>query len=456
MKFRIGRTFIVGICGFVAMASLAGAIPLTINYQGRISDLAGEFSGDGDFMFAFVSTGSIVWNNDGSAPADPTLPVTLDVKNGIFHVILGDSSIPNMAAISPDIFGLGALELRVWFDNDGPGGALPELLVPDQPFSSTPYAVRANQVENIAVTPENTMIGYLAGRTFSGGTENTFVGALTGIAASGSGNTFLGAEAGREHTAGDENVFLGAVSGRYNSGNQNTIVGFGAGYNSSGDGNVFLGRYAGLNETGSNRLYIDNSATSFPLLYGYFVDNSEYLTINGLLNVNDNNFRIIDNSGSATTPAYYAYQGITGSTLKDYSFAIHDALWVSSNAWIDGALYSFKGTYELADYAGKNSVVKARDIDIDKLVELQPEYFMWNEPEAHEEGNLPETRQIGLNPERVQESFPELVRTDSRGDLFVNYSKLSIILLEALKEQNERLETIESRLQTIEQTIARE
>jgi len=456
MGIRIGRTLAVAICGIVVIASLAGANPLTINYQGRISDLAGEFSGNGDFMFAFVSAGSIVWTNDGSAPADPTLPVTLDVRNGIFDVLIGDSNIPNMAAIPPGLFRLGALELRVWFDNDGPGGASAELLVPDQPFTSTPYAFFANQVENIAVTPENSMIGYQAGMSLSGGTENTFVGVSTGIAASGSSNTFLGAEAGRDNNAGDENVFLGATTGRNNSGNQNTMVGFGAGYNSTGDSNIFLGRYAGLNETGSNRLYIDNTATGTPLLYGYFVDNSEYLTINGLLMVNNDNFRIVTNSGTASTPAYYSYQGITGSTLKEYSFAIHDALWVSSHVWIDGTLFSKNGTYEYAEYSGKNSIENISIIDIDKLMEFQPEYFMWNEPETHEEGNLPETRQIGLNPEHVQEYFPELVRTDSRGDLYINYSKLSIILLEALKEQNERLETIESRLQTIENAVARE
>lgn len=551
MGLRIGRTLSIGICGFVVVASLAGAAPQTINYQGRISDFAGEFSGNGDFMFAFVSAGTIVWNNDETAPDDPTLPVTLEVRNGIFNVILGDTSIPNMAAVPPGLFGLGALELRVWFDSDGAGGASPELLVPDQVMSSVPYALFSRSVENIDLTPErnysighevgtslangeknifigsqsgssttdgssnifvgdqsglnnvfgarNIFIGSRAGRenigdptgspptighdniyigtsagrdsyagqhntligSYSGymstGTKNTFVGAFTGFEASGTNNTFLGVDAGRDNTAGDNNVFLGAISGRYNGGDRNTLVGYGAGYNSTGDDNVFLGHYAGLNETGSNRLYIDNTSTGSPLLYGYFVDNSEYLTINGLLNVNEDNFRIITNSGPNATPNYYIYQGITGSTLKEYAFAIHDALWVSSHVWIDGTTFSKNGTYEFAEYTGKNSVGRVSDIDIEKVLRLQPEYFIWNEPEANEEGgNLPETRQIGLNPEHVQEFFPELVKTDSRGDLYINYSKLSIIILEALKEQNERLETIESRLQTIEKAIAQE
>lgn len=35
-------------------------------------------------------------------------------------------------------------------------------------------------------------------------------------------------------------------------------------------GNIFLGHKAGYNETGSNKLYIDNSNTSSPLIYGEF------------------------------------------------------------------------------------------------------------------------------------------------------------------------------------------
>ena len=40
--------------------------------------------------------------------------------------------------------------------------------------------------------------------------------------------------------------------------------------NTAGSGNVFLGNEAGYKETGSNKLYIDNSDTSTPLIYGQF------------------------------------------------------------------------------------------------------------------------------------------------------------------------------------------
>jgi hypothetical protein len=68
------------------------------------------------------------------------------------------------------------------------------------------------------------------------------------------------------------------------TGSQNTVFGKQAGYsNLTGSGNVFLGYQAGYNETGSNKLYIDNSNTSTPLIHGDFDTNK--VTINGDMTV---------------------------------------------------------------------------------------------------------------------------------------------------------------------------
>ena len=70
------------------------------------------------------------------------------------------------------------------------------------------------------------------------------------------------------------------------SGFHNVALGFNAGYNlSTGNGNVFIGSNAGYNETGNYKLYIDNSSTSSPLIYGDF--NTNELTINGSLAIKD-------------------------------------------------------------------------------------------------------------------------------------------------------------------------
>jgi len=59
----------------------------------------------------------------------------------------------------------------------------------------------------------------------------------------------------------------------------NTAFGYKAGYNIAGTGNVFLGYQAAYNETGSNKLYIENSNSATPLIYGDF--STDAITING-------------------------------------------------------------------------------------------------------------------------------------------------------------------------------
>ena len=98
-------------------------------------------------------------------------------------------------------------------------------------------------------------------------------------------NTFYGLTAGASNTTGSQNTFLGNSSGYSNTaGSQNTFLGCYAGvYNTTGNGNVCLGYFAGYYETDSNKLYIDNSDTASPLIYGEF--DNDILAINGKLGV---------------------------------------------------------------------------------------------------------------------------------------------------------------------------
>ena len=106
----------------------------------------------------------------------------------------------------------------------------------------------------------NTAYGYQAAQNLSSGTKNAY----------------FGDNAGGLNTTGGENTMVGTVAGQFNNGgNTNTMIGGGAGRNNlTGSGNVFLGYSAGENETGSNRLYIANSNTSSPLIYGNFSNGS--------------------------------------------------------------------------------------------------------------------------------------------------------------------------------------
>lgn len=146
----------------------------------------------------------------------------------------------------------------------------------------------------------NTFVGYMAGYSNTTGDYNTFIGTAAGYYNTGRCNTFIGEDAGFYNTTGQHNTFIGRyaslhnITGDYNialgedagydniTGQYNIYLGYQAGYsNSTGDSNVFLGYKAGWNETDSNKLYIDNSNTSTPLIYGDFA--TDTLTINDIL-----------------------------------------------------------------------------------------------------------------------------------------------------------------------------
>ncbi len=148
----------------------------------------------------------------------------------------------------------------------------------------------------------NSFLGSFSGFSNTTGNANSFVGNNAGNQnKTGYFNSFLGYQAGFRNTTGNSNSFLGVYAGYGNTiGNNNSFVGRNAGYNNSeGSGNTFLGYSAGYNETGSNKLYIANSDTTSPLIYGEF-DNS-IVMVNGKLGIN------------TKTPGYTIEANTTGS-----------------------------------------------------------------------------------------------------------------------------------------------
>jgi len=82
------------------------------------------------------------WSHDGTSTAgsEPATFVTAVVNGGLFTLVLGDTNVPNMQAISAAVFDQPVVQMRIWF-NDGVRGFAQ--LTPDQRLTSTPYAVRA-------------------------------------------------------------------------------------------------------------------------------------------------------------------------------------------------------------------------------------------------------------------------------------------------------------------------
>ncbi|MEP7016216.1 MAG: hypothetical protein ABI925_12315 [Verrucomicrobiota bacterium] len=141
-------TLVIGLVCFGTFSRLdAQLVPQMVNYQGRLLVGSTNFNGNGQFKFALVNAAgtSAYWTNDGTHlnGTEPNSAVPLPVNNGLYSVLLGDTSLINMTSL-PIIDSLSKgvqdVRLRVWF-NDGIHGS--QLLLPDQPISAVGYAFGA-------------------------------------------------------------------------------------------------------------------------------------------------------------------------------------------------------------------------------------------------------------------------------------------------------------------------
>lgn len=128
------------------------AAPLLMNYQGSVSVNGEPFGSSmpqiGYFRFAIVdsenSWTNLYWSNDGNDP--PTSEVAIEVVNGLFTAVLGDTTIPGMTEpLTATIFENEPLYFAVWF-NDGTSGF--SLLAPNPQLTSVGFAIQAQTAEN--------------------------------------------------------------------------------------------------------------------------------------------------------------------------------------------------------------------------------------------------------------------------------------------------------------------
>ncbi len=135
----------------------------------------------------------------------------------------------------------------------------------------------------------NILIGNYAGYSLTNQSRNVAIGYYAGNRFRSTGNVAIGFRSGERNTgSGGNNTFIGNNSGYLNTGGtSNVFIGYRSGESSSGGSrNVFIGANSGFNETSSDRLYIDNSTTSAPLIWGNFSTN--HLRVNGRLETTGN------------------------------------------------------------------------------------------------------------------------------------------------------------------------
>jgi hypothetical protein len=254
----------------------------------------------------------------------------------------------------------------------------------------------------------NIFVGANTGNNIDAGTYNNFVGTNAGYYISnGNYNNFLGDETGYNTTTGNGNLFLGDWAGRDNEdGSDNVYLGRQSGLtNISGSGNVFLGHNAGYYESGSNRLYIsnDSSDNTTALIYGEF--DTKNVQVNG-------------------------------------------------NFTVNGSAYCTLSIWSTSDIRFKKNILPLENT-LDKINMLTPVTFNWKTDEFKDKG-FDNSNQIGLIAQEVEKLFPELVKTGPDGYKAVDYSKLTAVLIQGMKDQQQIISKQQSDFEKQQQVILKQ
>lgn len=180
----------------------------------------------------------------------------------------------------------------------------------------------------------NTYTGYNAGLNKTTSYNSFFGSGAGGKVAGGQYNNFFGQESGYDVT-GSYNVMMGARSGFNATGANNVFIGHNSGYNATGSGSVFLGYRAGYDEAGSNKLYIENSNSITPLIYGDFAEDT--LVFNGKVNMSSHKITNLATPTVGTDAANKAYVDATsgGDTYKSTSSYVAEIPFTSPYLTLD-------------------------------------------------------------------------------------------------------------------------
>ena len=367
------------------------------------------------------------------------------------------------------------------------------LIIPGGTLSGNMFAgISAN---NSLTGTNNIGFGYVAGASVTTGNRNSLFGSEAGSRlTAGSDNAAFGFRAGDSLDTTNFNTFFGTTAGQGATGNLNTFVGANADFFSltqsatNGNRNTLLGANASVRAPLSS---LDNATA---IGANAEVDQSNSLVLGSINGVNgataDTKVGIGTTTPTVKLSVVSAGDGakilLLGTerpwVFKQFGTGASTALELSaddSNNNNKNFLINTQGNVGIGTQGpldklhvfgdirvgvtGTNGCLKnnnggtitgtcSSDLrfkrnlvsfgpTLQKLTSLQPKYFFWRTTEFPEK-NFGAEREAGLIAQEVEQVMPELVSEDADGFKQVDYSKLPLMLLQAVKEQQKEIEQL--------------
>lgn len=446
-------------------ASLVAAQTTEFTYQGRFSDGGQTANGNFDFEFRLFDAET----NGNQIAVQQRFDVA--VASGIFSVRLDFGANFNG---QPRFLEIGTRR-------SGTSDAF-TALTPRQPFTSTPYAIKslnsaqlggvdANQFvtttdprltnernpapnspnyiqntstrqssSNFNISGNGTLGGTLSANAVSTATQynlngfpvlvHTNTGLMLGLNTSSAGlfNTLLGSFAGSRNT-GDFNTFAGQTSGNSNTtGGKNSFFGHQSGLNNTiGENNSFFGRSAGINNTtGGNNTFLGLQA-GFANTTG---SNNTAIGTNANVGSNNLNFATAIGAGSLVFTSNTVVLGRSQDSVLVSGILTVEGSGSAGNAAV---CRNFTGQISFCSSSLRYKTnINPFTSGLALVEHLRPITFDWKE------GGM---RDLGLGAEDVAAVEPLLVNYNDKGEVEgVKYDRITVVLLNAVKEQQAQIE----------------
>ncbi|MBX7242193.1 MAG: tail fiber domain-containing protein [Bacteroidia bacterium] len=118
---------------------------------------------------------------------------------------------------------------------------------------------------------------------------------------------------------------------------------------------------------------------------------------------------------------------------------------------VNGSVTANCGTLICSDARYKTNITPIGNA-LSSLQQINGYYYNWNSPAFPDKGFTPD-RQIGVIAQEMEKIYPELVLTDEKGYKSVDYARITPILIEAIKAQQEQITKQDQKIKEMEAGI---